>query len=626
MSINIDGECSLVSGSRFNMNFQPGAHFRRQVQMRNGLTWGIWYEDMKNIRIALAQFNMTVGDVEGNCRKIKDGIDEARELGANIVVFPEMAVSGYPPEDLLLKRDFLRTTSEGLLDLEPATQGITAIVGTPHATSDLHNAAAIFHDGKLADFYFKQYLPNYGVFDEDRYFQAGCDLPIFMLGDIRIGVSICEDIWYPSGPPEAQVTLGGAHILINISASPYHVDKGMFRERMISTRAADNAAFVAYCNLVGGQDELVFDGQSLFCGPQGEIIARAPQFEESMFVADLDIGQVFAQRLYHPRLRKIAGAGLQVGNGIRTIRLPSVQHIRQTPLRNIPTMASPLDHEAEVYQALVLGTQDYVFKNGFRKVVIGLSGGVDSSLTAVVAAEAVGPNNAVGVSMPTRYSSQHSLDDARQLAANLGIEYRLIPIDETFQSFLEMLASEFEGTESGVAEENIQARIRGAVLMALSNKFKLLVLTTGNKSEVGVGYSTLYGDTAGGFAVLKDVPKTLVYELCLYLNSREAQGIIPENVLTKPPSAELRPNQKDSDSLPEYEVLDPILRAYVEENRSVGEIVELGHDRKYVERIVGLVDRSEYKRRQSPPGVRITKRAFGKDWRLPITNAYRSPT
>jgi NAD+ synthase (glutamine-hydrolysing) len=499
---------------------------------------------------------------------------------------------------------------------------MTAIVGVPYVSSDLHNAAAVLHDGKLVDLYFKQYLPNYGVFDEDRYFQTGRESPIFALGDIRIGVSICEDIWYPDGPHQAQVAEGGAHLLINISSSPYEVQKSVLRERMICTRAAENAAFVAYCNLVGGQDELVFDGNSLICGPRGEIIARAPQFEEILLVADLDVGHLLARRLHDPRLRKASRTSADVGLEIKTIHLLTRDNRGAARSPVTPMIASSLERMAEIYAALALGTRDYVNKNGFSQVVIGLSGGVDSSLTAAIAAEAVGSKNTIGVSMPTRYSSEHSLVDARQLADNLGVDYRLIPIDVAFQAFLEMLAPQFEGTQAGIAEENLQSRIRGAVLMALSNKFGWLVLTTGNKSEIGVGYSTLYGDTAGGFAVLKDVPKMLVYELCRYINSREGLEIIPHNVLSKAPSAELKPNQKDSDSLPEYGVLDKVMRLYVEESMDVNAMAEDGFDRQLVERVVRLIDHSEYKRRQSPPGVKIMARAFGKDWRLPITNAY----
>ncbi|MCS7259835.1 MAG: NAD+ synthase [Anaerolineae bacterium] len=574
---------------------------------------------MKTLRIVLAQINATVGDLPGNRAKIAARIEQARRLGADIVVFPEMGLTGYPPEDLLLKPDFIEAAHTALLDLAPASRGMTVIVGTAYADGDLHNAAAVLHDGRLAGVYYKHYLPNYGVFDEERYFEAGRQRLIFVRNGIPIGISVCEDIWYPDGPPEAQALEGGAELLINISASPYYRGRGQTRERMLRTRAADNTAFLAYCNLVGGQDELVFDGHSLICGPQGELLARGKQFAEDMVVADLDMRQVFRSRLYDPRRRKHAHADLLP---FERVVLPPIQ----APTERAPLVAqvAPLyEPAAEVYTALVLGTRDYVLKNGFHKVVLGLSGGVDSSLTAAIATDALGPENVVGVAMPTRYSSPHSLEDAQQLARNFGFQLLTIPIDDTFQSFLDVLAPIFAGLPADVTEENLQPRIRGTLLMALSNKFGWLVLTTGNKSEVGVGYSTLYGDTAGGFAVIKDVPKMLVYELCRYRNELAGYDIIPRRVLEKAPSAELRPNQKDTDSLPEYAILDPILHAYVEEGCGPAEIVARGYDPETVRQVIRMVDRSEYKRRQSPPGVKITPRAFGKDWRLPITNRYR---
>lgn len=577
---------------------------------------------MSSLRIVLAQLNMTVGDIEGNRRKIEAGLEEARALGADIVAFPEMAISGYPPEDLLLKPDFIQAARDALDALRPVTKGLVAIIGTPYADDDLYNAAAVLQDGELVGIYRKHYLPNYGVFDEDRYFQSGSACPVFTLGDLRVGVSICEDIWYPSGPHEVQALQGGAQVLINISASPYRLQYGLQRERMIATRAADNKAFVAYCNLVGGQDELVFDGHSLVCGPDGEIIARGPQFEEAMIAVDLDMRQVLRRRLHDPRRRKEIHEESS-SDELVEVSLAAIADGQPTREPVIPIIARPLERVAEAYRALVLGTRDYVRKNGFSKVVLGLSGGVDSSLTAAIAAEAVEPENVVGVSMPSRYSSEHSLHDAATVADNLGIDYRVISIDSTFQAFLDMLSEPFKGLESDTTEENIQARIRGSLLMALSNKFGWLVLTTGNKSEVAVGYSTLYGDSAGGFSVIKDVPKMLVYELVQYINNEAGQPIIPQRVLTKAPSAELRPDQKDSDSLPEYEILDPVMHAYVEESLTAEEIVRRGFKREHVERIIHLIDTSEYKRRQSPPGIKIMPRAFGKDWRLPITNAYR---
>ncbi len=576
---------------------------------------------MTQLRIALAQLNMTVGDIRGNCQKIAAAISEAQESQVDIVVFPEMAVTGYPPEDLLLKPDFIEAARNGLTELVPMTSGITAIIGVPLAFPDLYNAAAVIHNEELVEVYPKRFLPNYGVFDENRYFQSGKISPVFNLGEVRFGVSICEDIWYPIGPPEEQASRGGAHLLINISASPYYMGKGVIRERMLSTRAVDNAAFVAYCNLVGGQDELIFEGQSVICDPQGHVLARAPQFEEYILIADIDIGLVINQRLLDPRRRKLAD--VDSTEGLRQVILQPNVHDQAVRDPIEPRLNTPLEPLAEVLEALVLGTRDYVRKNGFEKVVVGLSGGIDSSITAVIASQALGNENVIGVSMPSRYSSQHSRDDARLLADNIGIEYLVIPIDDTFQAFLDTLEPQFKGTKPGVAEENIQARIRGALLMALSNKFGWMVLTTGNKSEVGVGYSTLYGDTAGGFAILKDIPKTMIYELSKHINRNAQRSVIPERVLTKPPSAELRPNQKDSDSLPEYDILDTILLKYVEENRSVEDIVALGLDRDDVEKVVKLIDKSEYKRRQSPPGIKVMTRAFGKDWRLPITNFYR---
>lgn len=564
------------------------------------------------MRLALAQINTRVGDLAGNCRLIADRIQKARSLDADVVVFPELAVTGYPPEDLLLSPDFLRATMAALEELVPASRGLTVIVGSAYVNRTLHNAAVVLHNGQIAGVYRKQLLPNYGVFDENRYFHPGHQKLVFSRGEAVLGISICEDIWYPDGPPQAQAARGGANILVNISASPYHVGKGQGRERMLATRAADNLTFVAYCNLVGGQDELVFDGQSLICGPQGQVLARAQQFEEDFLVADLDVREVFRARLADRR------HAAPVVCDFESVALPPSTVVKK-PLD--VAMAERLDRLPEIYRALVLGTHDYVTKNGFVQVVLGLSGGVDSSLTAAIAVDALGASSVVGIAMPTRYSSAHSLTDAEQLARNLGIRYSAIPIDRTFQSFLDSLAPIFEGRQPNLTEENLQPRIRGTMLMALSNKFGWLVLTTGNKSEVSVGYATLYGDTAGGFAVIKDVPKTLVYELSRYRNQVAGYDLIPNNVLVKAPSAELRPDQKDSDSIPEYDTLDLILHAYVEDSASVDDIVARGFPRDVVLKVIRLVDLNEYKRRQSPPGVKITPRAFGKDWRLPITKS-----
>ncbi|MBI5606724.1 MAG: NAD+ synthase [Deltaproteobacteria bacterium] len=570
------------------------------------------------LRIALAQINATVGDLSGNRKKILEGLEKAREMGAGLVAFPELAITGYPPEDLLLKPDFVESAQEMLIQMAPATKGLIAIIGGLWVEDDLYNGAAVFSDGQLITVYTKHFLPNYGVFDENRYFQVGQKNPVFRFQEGLFGVSICEDIWYPTGPPHFQAGIGGAQLLINISSSPYYLGKGRDRERMLATRATDDLSFLAYCNLVGGQDELIFDGQSMIFDPQGELIARAGQFVEDLLVADLDLKEAFRWRLFDPRRRKQAQ---EPGAEIQEIKIPEFQ-TSQSATTHPPQKASPLSQEAEVYQALVLGTKDYCRKNGFSKVVVGLSGGIDSTLTAVIAADALGPDRVYGVAMPTRYSSSHSLEDAELLSRNLGIHFHNIPIEPVFQAYLEILKPHFKDLPEDLTEENLQPRIRGTLLMGLSNKFGWLVLTTGNKSETGVGYSTLYGDTAGGFAVLKDVHKTLVYALSLYRNQIQGKEVIPQRVLEKPPSAELRPDQKDSDSLPPYDLLDPILGAYVEESCSLDEIVQRGFEPGMVERVIRMVDRNEYKRRQSPPGIKISPRAFGKDWRLPITNRY----
>jgi NAD+ synthase (glutamine-hydrolysing) len=575
---------------------------------------------MRTLRIGLAQINPTVGDLKGNVRKILDYIGRARELGVDLVAFPELAVTGYPPEDLLLKPDFIEANLDCLQQIVEGVRSITAVVGFVDSADDIYNAAAIIHDGTLAGVYHKMYLPNYGVFDENRYFQAGTDYPVFVLPGTSVGINICEDIWYPAGPGEVQALAGGAEVIVSISASPYHAGKGQSRERMLATRASDNVAIVAFCNLVGGQDELVFDGNSVIFDERGELVVRGKQFGEDLIVADLDVGSVFRQRLHDPRRRNEKLAA-DVGK-VSRITLPEVESSgEKSPL---PTRKMErLEPLAEIYQALVLGTRDYVRKNGFQKVVIGLSGGIDSSLTAAIAVDALGKENVVGVFMPSRYSSEESREDAGKLAENLGIRFLSIPIDDTFQAYLDMLAAPFAGVEPDVTEENVQARIRGNILMALSNKFGWLVLTTGNKSEVSAGYCTLYGDMAGGFAVIKDVPKTLVYELAGHKNGSAGREVIPRRVFEKAPTAELRPDQRDEDTLGPYATLDPILHAYVEEDRGVDEIVALGFDEATVRRVIGMVDRNEYKRRQAPPGVKITPRAFGKDRRLPITNQYR---
>jgi NAD+ synthase (glutamine-hydrolysing) len=573
---------------------------------------------VSTVRVALAQINPTVGDLAGNEQKIGDQIAQAREEQADIVAFPELAVPGYPPEDLLLKPSFVAANLACLKRIAGLTSGITAIVGFVDRADDLYNAAAVLHAGRVAAVYHKAYLPNYAVFDEERYFRAGGHPLVFSLGEVTVGINICEDIWHPAGPTKLQA-LAGAQLVVNISSSPYHAGKGTARERMLATRAADNVVCLAFCNLVGGQDELVFDGGSVVFDERGELVARSKQFAEDLLIADLDLTAVFRQQLHDPRRRQERMR--QAAGAVHRVELTPINS-RPEQAAASPSVAPLLEPAAEIYQALVLGTGDYVRKNGFREVVIGLSGGVDSALTATIAADALGPENVVGVFMPSRYSSVESREDATQLAENLGIRFLTVPIDETFQAYLEMLAEPFAGLDQDVTEENIQARIRGNILMALSNKFGWLVLTTGNKSEMSVGYATLYGDMAGGFAVIKDVPKMLVYELTEHVNAREDRAAIPQRILDKAPTAELRPNQKDEDSLPPYRVLDPILHAYVEEDRGLEEIVALGFDANTAADVLSMVDHAEYKRRQAPPGVRITPRAFGKDRRLPITNHY----
>jgi NAD+ synthase (glutamine-hydrolysing) len=577
---------------------------------------------MRTLRIGLCQINTTVGDIEGNTKKILDYIGRGKKMGADLLAFPEMAITGYPPEDLLLMPKFIEANLKAVKRIAQATTSITALVGFVDKDGDISNAAALLHDGKMMAVYSKTFLPNYGVFDEDRYFQPGKENFIFTLRSTPIGPSICEDLWYPGDPIRTQALLGGAELIVNISSSPFQAGKSAFREKMISTRASDNAAIVAYCNLVGGQDELVFDGGSVIFDQTGTLIARGKQFEEDLVLADLDMEAVFRMRLHDPRIRRE-----RLANGeksLKRIDLPdqSLPVRRRAP---VPKRENkPLNRLSEIYAALVLGTGDYIRKNGFKRVLVGLSGGIDSALTATIAADGLGKEGVVGVAMPSQYSSRESLEDAKLLAKKLGIKFMAIPITEIYQSYLKTLSASFKGLKPDVTEENIQARIRGNLLMALSNKFGWLVLTTGNKSEMSVGYCTLYGDMAGGYAVLKDVPKTLVYELAQYRNKKEGKALIPKNVLVKAPSAELRPNQKDEDSLPPYSVLDPILQAYVEEDKGVEDIAKMGFKESMIKEVIQMVDRNEYKRRQSPPGVKITHRALGKDRRLPVTNKYRN--
>ncbi|MCZ6614788.1 MAG: NAD+ synthase [Chloroflexi bacterium] len=575
---------------------------------------------MHTFRLAMAQMNPTVGDLDGNTRTILRLIGEARTLGADLVAFPEMALTGYPPEDLLLKPQFVHDSLKFRDQVVAQTQDIAVVLGCVDRNEHLYNTAAVAYDGKLVGVYHKIYLPNYGVFDERRYFEPGMECPVYVINGVSVGVNVCEDIWYEVGPTEVQC-VAGAELIININGSPYHAGKLDFREQMLAARAVHNRAFVSYTNMVGGQDELVFDGGGLVLDPHGQLLVKGCQFEEEMVVVDLDIDAVRTARREEPQPGKSPDELARVGT-------PSVVHVSdyrdpgQRP--ELPKHRhTALQSLEEVYAALVVGTRDYVRKNGFQKVLIGLSGGIDSSLTAVVAADALGKENVVGVSMPSRYSSEGSIVDARLLAENLGIELQVIALEQAFGAYLDMLEPQFRGTQPGVAEENLQARIRGNILMGLSNKFGWLVLTTGNKSELATGYSTLYGDMAGGFSVIKDVPKTLVYTLSGYVNRRDGLEVIPQAVIDKPPSAELRPDQRDQDSLPPYDVLDSVLKAYVEEDRSYAEIVEMGFDPQIVQQVIKLVDHSEHKRRQAPPGVKITPRNFGRDRRMPIVNRYR---
>lgn len=542
---------------------------------------------MKTIKIALAQINPTVGGIEGNVLKICDYIQQAREKKSSLVIFPELSITGYPPEDLLLKRHFIDDNLEALNRVIENTKDIAAVVGfVDRKDSILYNAAAIIQNCKMIGVYHKVFLPNYGVFDEYRYFRAGTETPVYNIENIKLGVNICEDIWYPEGPAKYQA-IAGAEVILNINASPYHMGKAHLRERMISERASDNKVVIAYLNTVGGQDELVFDGGSFIADKTGKIIVRGRQFEEEMIISEIVLD----------------GLG-------------------QADKKHISPRISSL--EEEVYKALVLGTRDYVIKNDFKQAVIGLSGGLDSSLVAAIAVDAIGKENVSGIFMPSPYTSKESSEDVYELARSLGIKIIEAPISNIFEVYRESLKMEFKGLPDDKTEENLQARIRGNILMAFSNKFGWLVLTTGNKSEMSVGYATLYGDMAGGFAVIKDVPKTLAYELCKWKNSEEGRAVIPERVLWKEPSAELRPDQKDTDSLPPYPVLDPILKAYVEDDKSFEDILPSGCDIECTRKVIEMIDRSEYKRRQSPPGIKITPRAFGKDRRFPITNKYRS--
>ncbi|MBF0567270.1 MAG: NAD+ synthase [Nitrospirae bacterium] len=571
---------------------------------------------MKTLRLALAQINPTVGSIKANSEKIIAFIEDARSHAADIVAFPELCATGYPPEDLLLKPSFIRDNLKALDEIKRHTNDIVAVVGFVDKKDDIYNAAAVLYNQQIMDVYHKVFLPNYGVFDELRYFQSGDICPVYEICGCLVGLNICEDIWYPDGPAYKQ-SLAGAELIININASPYGFNKSRAKETMLSARASDNRVILAYLNTVGGQDELVFDGASTVFDAAGEVLARAASFSEDLVVVDLDMEGVFVSRLHDPRRRQ----------KVKTLSESEIKKVfvcDRVPKEKPPVRVSPprhMDLYEEIYNALVLGTRDYIRKNGFNSVVIGLSGGIDSSIVACIAVDAVGPENVRGIFMPSPYTSIDSKEDVCELADNLKITTTEIPITGIFSAYLSELTPAFEGKPPDTTEENLQARVRGNILMAISNKFGQLVLTTGNKSEMSAGYATLYGDMAGGFAVIKDVPKMMVYQLAMRRNSMGV--VIPERVLTKAPTAELRPNQKDSDSLPPYETLDTIIESYIEKDMSLEEITAPGIDEQTVRRVLSLIDGSEYKRRQSPPGIKITGRAFGKDRRFPITNGYR---
>ena len=570
---------------------------------------------MTVLRVALAQLNPTVGDLDGNLAKLIDAYDRAEAAGCDIVAFPELSITGYPPEDLVLKPGFVADNLAVLSTFATRTGRCAAVVGFVDQGRDLYNAAAVCANGEVVGRYHKRLLPNAAVFDEARYFTPGHQsdpLELYVIGGIKVGVSVCEDIWSPFGPLATQAA-GGAELNININGSPYHWEKDTGRERMVATRAQDAHSAIVYVNQVGGQDELVFDGGSFVVDADGNLLARAPQFVEDVMIVDVPVPPVYRGRLLDPR-GKFTDTELPIVHISDSTR--AADAVVHSPI------AEPLDLHHELYDALVLGTRDYLRKNGFSDVVIGLSGGIDSTLVACVAADALGPEHVHGVSMPSRYSSDHSKSDAQLLVDNLGVDFRTISIEPAFQAYLDMLAPSFEGREPGLTYENLQSRCRGQLLMALSNEMGWMVLTTGNKSELAVGYFTIYGDSVGGYAVIKDILKLEVYELCRYVNRAAGREVIPENVIAKPPSAELRPDQRDDQSLPPYEVLDPILELYVEQDRTAQEIIEMGHDEAIVRRVTRLVDIAEYKRRQSPPGVRVSRKAFGKDRRMPITHGY----
>jgi NAD+ synthase (glutamine-hydrolysing) len=570
------------------------------------------------MRLALAQINTTVGDLDGNRERILSGLVDAKAAGADVVLFPELAITGYPPEDLLLRPSFIHAAEASLALIAREARGIVVFVGTPHFDRDLYNACAVCAGGEVKALYHKRFLPNYGVFDEHRYFAPGRDLFLLQHGEVLVGPTVCEDVWQP-GPPATDLALAGAQLIVNISASPFHVGKEREREQMLQTRARDNVCYVAFVNAVGAQDELVFDGHSVVLDAEGEVIARASGFEEALLVVDIEPQEAVGRRLRDVRRRSLESER-------ETVPEVPVVHVGSPHLRSEPVAAKVaplLDDLEQMRLALELGLRDYTEKNGFGDVVVSVSGGIDSALTAALACEALGPDRVHCVSMPSRFSSEGTRQDARRLAEGLGAHFLERPIESIVESLLETLAPVFEGLEPDTTEENLQARVRGVLLMALSNKFGWLVVATGNKSELSVGYATLYGDMAGGFALLKDVFKTDVFRLAKYLNERAGQELIPQSIIDRAPSAELRDNQLDEDSLPPYPALDKVLEAYVELDQSREELTSDGFDPEVVDRALAMIDRAEYKRRQAPPGVKLRPKAFGRDWRLPITNRWR---
>src|SRR6266699_4802642 len=563
--------------------------------------------------------NSVVGDLEGNAERILARLDEAKQQSVDIALFPELIVTGYPPEDLLLRPGFIRAAERMLEEIARSCRGIAALVGTPYFDRDLYNACAVLAGGEVKAMVRKRFLPNYGVFDEDRYFAPGRDLVLLELGKTLIGPTVCEDMWQP-GPPATDLALAGAELLVNISASPFYVGRPDEREEMFVTRARDNSCFVAFCNTVGGQDELIFDGHSCVLDDEGNVLARAPGFEEALLVVDIEPQEVIGRRLSDVRRRALAREREELPPvEIIHVGSPGPSANGSKAVGEVVPFALEIE---QMRRALELGLGDYVGKNGFQEVVVGVSGGIDSAVTAALAAETLGPERVHCVSMPSRYSSEATRTDARRLAESLGCPFTEIPIGKIVDAFGEALEEAFAGTEPDLTEENIQARARGVLLMALSNKFGWMLVATGNKSELSVGYATLYGDMAGGFALLKDVYKTDVFHLARHLNKRAGRELIPQSIIDRAPSAELRDDQLDADSLPPYPELDEVLEAYVELDRSREELSQDGFDPDVVERALAMIDRAEYKRRQAPPGVKLRPKAFGRDRRTPITNRW----